>query len=79
MSTERRIVRVTFFKMSIYARSGRLALLGAAPWDNVMAVMEVNHPHLTTQESFYVEISRARQRAFRKLGCGGKPPVRLQQ
>ena len=25
--------------------------------------MEANHPHLTTQKSFYVEISRARHRA----------------
>ena len=25
--------------------------------------MEANHPHLTTQKSFYVEISRARNRA----------------
>jgi len=25
--------------------------------------MEANHPHLTTQKSFYVEISRARDRA----------------
>ena len=31
--------------------------------DNVIAVMEANHPHLTTQKSFYVEISRARYRA----------------
>ena len=31
--------------------------------DNVIAVMETNHPHLTTQKSFYVEISRARHRA----------------
>jgi len=31
--------------------------------DNVIAVMEANHPHLTTQKSFYVEISRARDRA----------------
>ena len=30
--------------------------------DNVIAVMEANHPHLTTQKSFYVEISRARHR-----------------
>ena len=28
--------------------------------DNVIAVMEANHPHLTTRKSFYVEISRAR-------------------
>ena len=27
--------------------------------DNVIAVMEANHPHLATQKSFYVEISRA--------------------
>ena len=31
--------------------------------DNVIAVMEASHPHLTTQKSFYVEISRARDRA----------------
>ena len=31
--------------------------------DNVIATMEANHPHLTTAKSFYVEISRARDRA----------------
>ena len=31
--------------------------------DNVIAAMEADHPHLTTQKSFYVEISRARDRA----------------
>ena len=31
--------------------------------DTVIAAMEANHPHLTTQKSFYVEISRARNRA----------------
>ena len=31
--------------------------------DNVIAAMEAKHPHLTTQKSFYVEISRARDRA----------------
>ena len=31
--------------------------------DNVIAAMEARHPHLTTQKSFYVEISRARDRA----------------
>ena len=31
--------------------------------DNVIAAMEAHHPHLTTQKSFYVEISRARDRA----------------
>ncbi len=31
--------------------------------DNVIAVMESRHKHLTTQKSFYVEISRARDRA----------------
>ena len=31
--------------------------------DNVIAAMEAVHPHLTTQKSFYVEISRARDRA----------------
>ena len=31
--------------------------------DTVIAAMEARHPHLTTQKSFYVEISRARHRA----------------
>ncbi len=31
--------------------------------DNVIAAIEARHPHLTTQKSFYVEISRARVRA----------------
>ena len=31
--------------------------------DNVIAVMESKHPHLSTRKSFYVEISRARHRA----------------
>ena len=31
--------------------------------DNVIAAMEANHVKLTTQKSFYVEISRARDRA----------------
>ena len=31
--------------------------------DTVIAAMEANHPHLTTQKSFYVEISRARNSA----------------
>ncbi|MDE0209848.1 MAG: helicase C-terminal domain-containing protein, partial [Boseongicola sp.] len=31
--------------------------------DNVIAVMEAKHPKLSTQKSFYVEISRARHSA----------------
>ena len=31
--------------------------------DTVIAAMEANHPHLTTQKTLYVEISRARHRA----------------
>ena len=31
--------------------------------DNVIAAIEANHPHLTTQRTFYVAISRARDRA----------------
>ena len=31
--------------------------------DTVIAAMETNHPHLTTQKTLYVEISRARHRA----------------
>ena len=42
--------------MSVHAFQGRTV-------DNVMAAMEARHPHLTTQKSFYVEISRARDRA----------------
>ena len=33
------------------------------PIDNVIAVMEAKHPKLSTQKSFYVEISRARLNA----------------
>ena len=32
------------------------------PANNVVATMEARPPHLTTQKSFYVEISRARDR-----------------
>ncbi len=32
--------------------------------DNVIAVMEAKHPKLSTQKSFYVEISRARHSAY---------------
>ena len=35
----------------------------AARWTTVIAAMEARHPHLTNQKSFYVEISRARDRA----------------
>ena len=31
--------------------------------DSVIAAMEARHPHLTTQKSSHVEISRARDRA----------------
>ena len=31
--------------------------------DTVIAAMEVNHSHLTTQKTLYIEISRARDRA----------------
>ena len=31
--------------------------------DTVIAAMEAEHPHLTTQKSFYVGINRARHRA----------------
>ena len=39
--------------------------------DNVIAVAEASHPHLTTQKSFYVEISRARHRAELVTGDAG--------
>ena len=35
--------------------------------DTVIAAMEASHPHLTTQKSFYVETSRARESTPR---CG---------
>ena len=31
--------------------------------DNVIAALQANHPQLTTAKAFYVEISRARDRA----------------
>ena len=40
----------------MYAFKGRTV-------DNVIAAIGANHPNLTTQKSFYVEISRARDRA----------------
>ena len=36
---------------------------------NVIAAMEARHKHLTTQKSFYVEISRACDRADRVTVC----------
>ena len=44
--------------------------------DNVIAAMEARHPHLTTQKSFYVEISRARDRA--ELVTDDKAELRAQ-
>ena len=38
--------------------------------------MEANHPHLITQKSFYVEISRARDRA--ELVTGDKAALKEQ-
>ena len=40
----------------MYAFKGRTV-------DNVIAAIGANHPNLTTQKSFYVETSRARDRA----------------
>ena len=37
---------------------------------NVIVAMETRHPHLTTQKSFYVEISRARDRTDRPPRVG---------
>ena len=45
--------------------------------DNVIAAMEARHPHLTTQKSFYVEISRARDRAELVTDDAGKLLARL--
>jgi len=43
--------------------------------DTVIAAMKANHPHLTTQKSFYVEISRACDRAelVYRSGLAGRP------
>ena len=42
--------------LTVHAFQGRTV-------DTVIAAMEANHPHLTTQKTLYVEISRARDRA----------------
>ena len=42
--------------LTVHAFQGRTV-------DTVIAAMEANHPHLTTQKTLYVEISRARHRA----------------
>ena len=46
--------------------------------DRVIAAMESDHPHLTTQKSFYVEISRARDRAELVTGDAGRLRERLE-
>ncbi|MDE0031853.1 MAG: hypothetical protein OXU75_01755, partial [Deltaproteobacteria bacterium] len=46
--------------------------------DNVIAAMEARHPHLTTQKSFYVEISRARDRAELVTDDAGELRARLE-
>ncbi|MYI69576.1 MAG: hypothetical protein F4103_12825, partial [Boseongicola sp. SB0673_bin_14] len=46
--------------------------------DNVIAAMEAKHPNLTTQKSFYVEISRARDRAELVTDDAAELRVRLQ-
>ena len=47
--------------------------------DNVIAAMEAGHPHLTTQKSFYVEISRARDRAELVTDDAGRLKEHLEQ
>ena len=49
---------------TVHAFQGRTA-------DTVIAAMEANHPNLTTQKSFYVEISRARPCRSRDRRQGG--------
>ena len=44
--------------------------------DNVIAMIEASHSHLTTQKSFYVEISRARDQA--ELVTDGKARLKEQ-
>ena len=46
--------------------------------DNVIAAMEADHQHLTTQKSFYVEISRARDRAELVTDDAGRLRERLE-
>ena len=46
--------------------------------DNVIAAMEADHPHLTTQKSLYVEISRARDRAELVTDDAGRLRERLE-
>ena len=46
--------------------------------DNVIAAMEARHPNLTTQKSFYVEISRARDRAELVTDSAAELRARLQ-
>ena len=46
--------------------------------DRVIAAMEADHPHLTTQKSFYVEISRARDRAELVTDDAGRLRERLE-
>ena len=46
--------------------------------DNVIAAMEAKHPNLTTQKSFYVEISRARDRAELVTDDAAELSARLQ-
>ncbi len=47
--------------------------------DSVIAAMEARHPHLTTQKSFYVEISRARDRAELVTDDAGRLLASLQE
>ena len=47
--------------------------------DHVIAAMEAEHPHLTTQKSFYVEISRARDSAELVTDDAGKLREHLEQ
>ena len=46
--------------------------------DNVIAAMEAKHPNLTTQKGFYVEISRARDRAELVTDDAAELSARLQ-
>lgn len=46
-----------------HARASTVHALQGRTVDNVIAAMEAGQPHLTTQKSFHVEISRARDRA----------------
>ena len=51
------------FRHADRARASTVRAFQGRTVGSVIAAMEANHPHITTEKSFYVEISRARDRA----------------